>query len=85
MSIHSWEVNVEYIDTITRNRKNFEELVWCHYGPPNEKADFDCTEILQNTQELASNIAQFQETRRNLQFLCEKCSLVLPESGQGRG
>ena len=85
MSILSGEVNVESIDTITRQRKNFEELVRCHYGPPNAKAGVDCPEVLQMTRDLAANLAQFEETVQNLQFLCARCSLILPATSQGRG
>ena len=85
MPILSGEVNVESIDTITQQRKNFEELVRCHYGPPNAKSGVDCAEVLQMTRDLAANLAQFEETMQNLQFLCERCSPMLPATGQGRG
>ena len=83
--ILNWEVNVECIDTITRNRHNFEKLVRCYYGQPNAKAGVDCDDVLQRTKKLASEIVQFEDTRLKLQFLCERCSLILPASGRGRG
>ena len=83
--ILNWEVNVECIDTITRNRHNFEKLVRCYYGQHNAKAGVDCDDVLQRTKKLASDIAQFEDTRLKLQFLCERCSLILPASGRGRG
>ena len=85
MSILSGEVHVESIDTIARQRKNFEELVRCHYGSPKAKAGIDCAEVLQMTRDLAANLAQFEETMQNLQFLCERCSPILPATGRGRG
>ena len=83
--IHSEEVNVECIDTITRHRKNFEALVSCYYGQPDAKSDVDCTDILQKTEKLTCDVVQFEKTRRDLQFLCERCSLELPTNGKGRG
>ena len=83
-SIVSGEVNVECINIITRNRKNFEALVKCDYEQPNAKAGVDCDDILQRTQKLASEIVQFEDTRLKLQFLCERCSLILvTDTGRG--
>ena len=84
-SILSREVTVENIDTITRNDENFEKIVRCYYGQPGGKAGVDCDDLLQTTKKLASDVAQFEDTRRKLCFLCEKCSLVLPDRGRGRG
>lgn len=83
--IVSEKVNVECIETITRNRKNFDELVKCYYGQPSAKAHDDCNYVLQRTQKLASDIAQFEEMRRNLLFLCRKCLTVLPARCEGNG
>ena len=84
-SILSLEVTVENIDTVTRNKKNFEEIVRCYYGQPDGKAGVDCDNLLQRTKKLASDVTHFEDTRRKLNFLCEKCSLVLPARGRGRG
>ena len=84
ISIVSGEVNVECIDTITRNHKNFEELVKCNYGQPNAKAGVDYNDVLQRTKKLASHIDQFKDTRLKLQFLCERCSVIVA-TGRGRG
>ena len=84
-SIQSSGVTVECIDTITRNYENFEQIVRCYYGHPNAKAGFDCASILQRTKILASDLTKFEDTRRKLLFLCERCSLVLPDRGKGRG
>ena len=84
-SIMSEEVNVECVETITRHRQNFEELVTCYYGQPNAKAVVDCNYILQRTQKLASDIAQFEELRRNLLFLCRGCLTVFPARCEGKG
>jgi len=79
-SITNEEVNVECIKTITRHRKNFEELVKCCYGQPN-----DVDYILQRTQLLASIIAQFEEMRRSLLFLSRECLTVLSANRETRG
>ena len=84
-SIVSGEVNVECIETISRNHKNFEALIRCYYGQPNSRAGIDCDDVLQRTEKLASDIAQFKDTRLKLQFLCERCSCILPARGRGRG
>ena len=84
-SILSWEVTVENIDTITRNVKNFENIVRCYYWQADGKAGVDCDNLLQRTKKLASDVTHFEDTRRKLYFLCEKCSLVMPVSGRGRG
>ena len=84
-SIITWEVTVENIDTITRNYVNFEKIIRCYYGQPDAKAGVDCDDILQRADKLASVVTQFEDTRRKLLFLCEKCSLVLPTKGRGRG
>ena len=82
-SIINEEVNVECIETITRHRKNFEELVKCCYDQPNDLVD--CNYILQRTQLLASNIEQFQEMRRSLLFLSRECLTVLSANRETRG
>ena len=76
---------MENIDTITRNYDNFEKIIRCYYGQPNAKAGVDCDAILQRAKKLASQVTQFEDTRRKLLFLCEKCSLVMPAKGRGRG
>ena len=83
--IRSCEVNVECIDTITRNRKNFEALVNCYYDQPNATTDVDCADILWRTEKLACDVAQFEKTRRDLQILCKRCSLEMPPHGKGTG
>ena len=82
-SITNEEVNVECIETITRHRKNFEELVKCCYDQPNALVDCKC--ILQRTQLLASDIAQFKEMRRSLLFLSRECLTVLSANHETRG
>ena len=84
-SIITWEVTVENIDTITRNYENFGKIIRCYYGQPNAKASVDCDDVLQRAKKLASDVTQFDDTRRKLLFLCEKCSLVMPDKGRGRG
>lgn len=84
-SVLEGEVTVENIDTITRNERNFERIIMCYYGQPNAKTGVDCEDILQKTKELACEVREFKRTRRNLQFLCERCALVLPARGKGRG
>ena len=84
-SVKTWEVTVENIDTITRNYDNFEKIIRCYYGQPNAKAGVDCDDILKRANKLASEVTQFEDTRRKLLFLCEKCSLVMPAKGRGRG
>ena len=84
-SIITLEVTVENIDTITRNYENFGKIIRCYYGQPNAKAGVDCDDILQRAKKLASEVTQFEDTRRKLLFLCEKCSLVMPAKGRGRG
>ena len=83
--IVSETVNVECIETITRHRKNFDELVKCHCGQPSAKAHDTCNYVLQRTHKLASDIAQFEEMRRNLLFLCSRCLLVLPARCERKG
>ena len=84
-SIITREVTVENIDTITRNYVNFEKIIRCYYGQPDAKAGVDCDDVLQRVNKLASVVTQFEDTRRKLLFLCEKCSLVLPTKSKGRG
>lgn len=84
-SICTWEVTVENIDTITRNVKNFERIVRCYYGQPYGKAGVDCDNILEIAKKLACDVTQFEHMRRNLQFLCETCALVLPSRSRGKG
>ena len=84
-SVLEREVTVENIDTITRNERNFERIIRCYYGQPDAKTGVDCDYILQKTKELACGVRQFEHTRRNLQFLCERCTLILPARGKGKG
>ena len=84
-SICTWEVTVENIDTITRNDKNFERILRCYHGQPGSTADVDCDNILERAKKLACVVAQFEHMRRNLQFLCERCALLLPARGRGKG
>lgn len=84
-SITSEEVNVECIETISRHRKNFDELVTCSYGPPHGPPNVDCNQLLQRTKDLASYIAQFEEMRRDLLFLSGECLTVLSARSETKG
>ena len=84
-SIRSEQVNVECIETISRHRKNFDELVKCSYGQPHGSPNVDCDYILQRSQVLASDIAQFEEKRRKLLFLSGECFTVLSARCETRG
>lgn len=81
-SIINEEVNVECIETITRHRKNFDELVKCCYG---QQDAVNCDYILQRTRFLALDIAKFQEMRRSLLFLSTECLTVLSANREARG
>ena len=85
MSILSDEVNVENIETITRNHSNFEELVNCYCGQPTATIHVDPNYILQRIEELACKVAQFEEMRRNLLFLCRKCLTFCSSMCETRG
>ena len=84
-SVLEREVTVENIDTITRNERNFERIIRCYYEQPDAKTGVDCDDILLKTKKLASVVSEFEHTRRNLQFLCDRCALVLPAKSKGMG
>ena len=85
VSIYSEQVNVENIETITRNQSNFDELVNCYCGQPTATIHVDPNYILERTQELTHKVAQFEEMRRSLLFLCRKCLTFCSHTCETRG